>query len=860
MTVLDPGAAAPVRLNLLARPTAIRRGAASITLPAVGGRDVRVCVARGCGASVVYERDLRLADGNPTVLLPDLTDALKDGTLYTLSAEAWGGDGVRRLLGKQISFAVGCAWVSTAGIWAPERQEEGSTPDFAFLRHDFSVSPEIFSRIVCAHLSVTAVSPEPTRQYVYSLSVNGTEAGVGPCRLGRTPVGEVTLPYATYDVTSLLRAGKNIIAAACYTTAEHAFLCQLTCYGADGAPVLICNSGRDAAEWLALGGDAVFGKDNSIGTSYFTAHACNIHASLYPFGYDAADFIPDSRWASARLVTDDICAGRPLIPDGAEPMRRYPADERVTVEPSADGMLIDLGAEIIGGLALTLNNPTDAPVALTLDFGEQTIPDGRGGRRVKIPMNTGNRYRETWTIAPGEQTLESLSMMAYRYVGISGLPAGMTVTPADVCGLSLRKPFSASDSTLSTDHALLSDIIGLTKHTVKVTSQDIYVDSQSRERGAYEGDLLINMLAAYATEASFAPARLTAEYLLGHRTWPADYLLCIIFAARADYMATGDTRLISAWYDTLKGNLFTEWEDETGLLAAPAATASHSNAILVDWPPSERDGYDMQVTYNTVLCALQVRGYAEMAELAEAIGKHSDAAALRTRGAALKAAMLCRLYDPARGVFIDGLYADGTPSPHAARHATAYALNAGVYGDAAMADRMAEAVFGEGKLHVSVYAAHFLLEGLYRVGRGDLANRLLLDPDTSDGARTWAYMLYRMGATVTTEAWNEQNKPNMTLSHPWGATPAYLFAAGICGITPTKPGYAAVEIAPAPYGIGTVDATLPTIRGPIRVVWETEASPCGDICRMTVTLPPDTEATVRPAPGVEVTVTHRAEQ
>ncbi len=829
-----------LRINLLTHPTVLSGDALCVSfLPDGPMTACRVVVAEGMdgvrGERYVYDSG-RWMTTDPVAVSPaGLREALSPWRLYYLQVSAWDEAGRESPLSEPVAFCVSDNVRSTEGIWTAPRPD-GTVADFAFFRHTFSVSAEERSAMERIYWMVTALSPEPARQFVYLASVNGTEVGVGPCRLGKTPAGETTVRYATYDVTDLVRQGENVLSAVCYTTAEHAFSCRLVAFDASGTPRILARTGKD---WQTLEGDDIFGKSNSIGTGYFTAHACNTDATRYPFGYESAAYVPDRRWTSPLLI-EDIGGGRLLVPDETEPLRRHPAATPVTVTQAADGAtLLDLGREIVGGLRLSLDNPTAAPVAVTLEYAEQLIPDGAGGMTVKIPMNTGNRYRETWTLKQGKQTLETLSMMTYRYVRVAGLPAPLA--SADVCPTELRKGFCETDARLVTDHPLLSRLWDLTRHTVRVTTQDIYVDSQSRERGAYEGDLYINMLAAYAHEASFAPARLTTDYLLGHRTWPADYLLCIIYAARADYMATGDSRLLAAWYDTLKGNLFTDWMDDSGLIQAPPIAASSRNAILVDWPPSERDGYDMGAPYNTVLNALNVQALADMALIAEVLGKSEDAAAFSRLRDKLRDVMTDRLYDPASGCFRDGIREDGTRSPHASQHATAYALWAGVYTDDEMAARMADFLCRDGKLHVSVYAAFFLLDGLYRAGFGERANRLLLDEDTSDGARTWAYMLCRMGATITTEAWNEQNKPNMTLSHPWGAAPAHMIAAGLCGITPTSAGYATVAIRPAMEGVNRLDATIPTIRGGIRVSWST----CSDGARtLTVALPPTMTATV----------------
>ena len=82
----------------------------------------------------------------------------------------------------------------------------------------------------------------------------------------------------------------------------------------------------------------------------------------------------------------------------------------------------------------------------------------------------------------------------------------------------------------------------------------------------------------------------------------------------------------------------------------------------------------------------------------------------------------------------------------------------GIYDDQDMANAMAATIAEQGKIRTSVYGSFFLLKGLYDSGNGHVANALLLDDDTSEGARTWAYMLYELGATITSEAWNPMKR------------------------------------------------------------------------------------------------------
>ena len=824
-----------LRVNLLKTPFGVRRSRLALSWISPADQSAyRVVITRGranAEANIhTYDSGWVISPDSASVRPVGLADALESEVLYYVRVAIRDREGNESGLSDPLGFTVAPEPAPARGIWAPEG-------DFALLRREFSVTDAEYAAYDRVLVTAAGVNPEPSRQYAYNLYVNGTEVGVGAFRLGKTPDGCNVIYSQTYDVTSLLRQGKNCLAASCYALSDKGFFCKVVAYRGDGEPrVLFSTEDTSAHEWLALNADGIYGKDNSIGTHYFIAHACNVDARIYPFGFTTAGF-DTSRdhggvfW-TAPVSVGYLMDGLHLIPADTEPVRRYatPAD---TVQSLPDGsLLVDLGREIIGGFRWTVTSPSAC--AVTLTYGEQLTPEGFP----KCPMNTSNRYVETWNLKEGEQTLETLSMMAFRYVQIHGSPADISL--GRIWGLELRKPFDESASALKTDNRLLHDLHALVKHTVKVTSQDIYVDSQSRERGAYEGDLLINMLAAYAVEDSFAPARLTIEYLLGHRTWPADYLLMIIFAARADYIATGDDSLLREWYDTLKANLFTEYLDDTGLIRSPVIGQSTTNAVLVDWPPSERDGYETSCPYNTVFNALNHRAYTDMAAIAAVLGKDADAISFSIRADRLRRTMIQKLYDPVDGLFMDGLREDGISSDHAAQHATAFALDCGVYDSQEMADTMARAIEADGKIRMSVYGAFFLLEGLYRTGHGEIANRLMLDTDASEGARTWAYMLYTLGATVTTEAWNTTNKPNMTLSHPWGAAPAHMITSGILGVTPTAPAYETFDLRVSPDGIREVSGIIPTIRGGIGVSFRH----ADDGLNLTVTVPFGATATV----------------
>ncbi len=720
----------------------------------------------------------------------------------------------------------------------PEIAPKGN---YAFLRSEFNLRGK--SQVEKAVVSVTAKSPERSRQYVYNLYINGQFVGLGPARYGTDfESGSRVLYYNTYDVTDLLADGENAIGAICYTQSEQAFLCQMTVFYKDGGSEVLVNSADGS--WKAMDGTAAFGDSGqSIGTGFFNAAAENINAAFYPCGWDTAGF-DDSHWTTP-VNKGNIDSGFQLNPYDADNVNRCLQDAAVVKDMGDGRWFVDLGKEIVGGLHLEINSP--AFQAITLHYGEEGNAETGD---VQWNMNTGNKYEETWTLKQGEQTIENIGMKTFRYIEILNVPEGVTLTRSDVKGLAMRQDFSEEESAFQSSDDLLNRIYDTMKYTVKATNQDLMVDSQSRERGAYEGDLLINQMSSYSFEDDYTLSRFTMEWLITHRTWPVEYVILMAGSVWQDYLYTGNRDAMTAAYEKLKSNLvdcgadrnIVDMEDGT-ILVTSNGISSGTNALLVDWPASERDGYEYDAAwYNTVMNAVTYGGFTDMAKIAEELGRREDAQAYREKAEKLKAGMLKYLYDPEMGAMRDGLTREGEPIDHYAQHATAYALANGVYADGAMADTMADYIRSQGKIRMSVYGSYFLLDGLYRAGAGDLANQLMMDRSAQPGDRTWAYMIDTLGATITAEAWNETNKPNMTYSHPWGSAPGSQIVRGLFGIQPTAPGYGEFQVKLQPAGLEYASVKIPTLRGSVQASFDTR-DPASAITAAVV-IPANTKAAV----------------
>ena len=494
---------------------------------------------------------------------------------------------------------------------------------------------------------------------------------------------------------------------------------------------------------------------------------------------------------------------------------------------------IDFQRAAFGWLEVTVDTPN--ATTLTVCLGEKAADDGRIDRK---PGGTLRTAVGTITTKPGTHTYrlelppdkrntgkdavkipaELGVIMPFRYAEISGCPATPSVTQ-----VSVHYPFDLTAARFSAGHPTLDAVWDLCRYSMQATSFcGLYVDGD-RERIAYEGDAYINQLGHYTTDREFAIARATYEYLLVKPTWPTEWAQCMVLIAWADWMYTGDIASVQRTWDRLVAE-----KSLRSRMRADGLLDTTKMRDLVDWPGGERDNYDFRPV-NTVVNAYHCRVQECLGDLAAALGKTDEAARFRADAQRARAALNAKLVDPATG-----LYVDGEGSTHSSLHANAFPLAFGLV----PAERLpAVLAFTKKKgMACSVYAAQFLVEGLFMAGAADQAIALM----ANQGPRTWADMLAQ-GSTITMEAWSLAAKPNQDWNHAWGAAPANLIPRFILGVEPLTPGGGLLRIRPQLGPLTHAEGTIPTIRGPVTVIVD---RPAGGAQTVTVTIPGNTRAQI----------------
>lgn len=698
----------------------------------------------------------------------------------------------------------------------------GADDSWALLRHEYDVAGK---DIAAAVLYVAATSATPARQYVAKVWSNGSLVGHASVRSGGGAA------YQAFDLTDTLRPGEaNALAALCHTTSQQKFLAQLEVTYADGSRATIgtgtttgtgsTTSGgwkarRQAGLLPAKGGAGSAGSADSAGSSYFTVPQEHWDLRYEPVGWTEPGF-DDSAWSTpaARAAIDD------LVPAPIEPVRLHDVTPSEVTKVADGRWLVDLGREIVGGLALKVTGSAGDTVEVRL--GEELNADGT----VRYALRASNTYREVWTLRDGVQRFEHWGCRGFRW---AELRTSLDLSAATVTGRAWKLDWDDSQTAFRSSDPGLDRVWELCRYSIEATRADLYQDTPTRERGPYEGDALINQLSEYGVQRSYALARWSNDYLVRKGTWPTEYRLMCAMSAWEDYLATGDDRQLAKDYDLLVAKNLTSYLGSDGLVHKAPGNSSQDLGDLVDWPAASRDGYVL-TSVNTVVNAFQYAAFDALAKCATALGKTDDADSLRYRADTLAAAMRAALLDSAAGRF-----RDGAGTTHSAQHATAFPVALGIADtlDDAVRVRLGDTL-AAGGMKVSVYGAQFLLDALFRLGRSDAALALL----TSTATNSWLHMLDDLKATIVTEAWDPALKPNMTLSHAWASAPANAVARHVLGVQVTEPGAAAFRIRPRTGVLTEADGTVPSLRGPVSVSVRRST----DTHSLSVTLPPNSRA------------------
>ncbi|MFF7379285.1 family 78 glycoside hydrolase catalytic domain [Streptomyces massasporeus] len=675
------------------------------------------------------------------------------------------------------------------------------------LRKAFATEPG--KKIASARIYASALG-------IYALEINGRPVGDQVLAPGWTDYHQ-RIQSQTYDVTRLLDSGDNAIGASLANgwwagkvgigwSRQYgdtpALVAKIRVTYTDGSVQWIATDGS----WKAAEGPYVKA-DLQDGETY--------DARLKPAGWSRPGF-DDAGWETAATVESRTAR---LVPQSDEPVRETQIlKARKMTEPSSGTYVYDLGQNMVGVSRLTLTGSSGRTAKIR--YAEVLNKDGTlytdNFRSAKVTDRYVFADSGTVTYEP------AFTQHGFRYIEITGVDSPPALT--DVQGV-VRGSDLPSTGTLKTSDGMLDQLVSNISWSQRGNFLSIPTDTPARdERLGWTGDISL-----------FTP---TANYLVDTRAflshWMADVrnsqhpngdLPAVVptpqgqFAESgvgwSDVMITvpyhvwrsyGDTRILRDNHPAMRKFFQFVRESAGADLLEPGRTTFFTNDWLHLDDPTE------QGVLGTAYYAENAR---MMAEVADALGEDSEASEYRRLSADIRDAFT-RAY----------VSADGTVKGNS-QTGYAMALGMDLVADPALVGKVGEKFVAklaltDYHLRTGFIGTPLLLPALSRVGRDDLAYRMLLHKDYP----SWGYEIEKGGTTMW-ERWNsimpdgefgpvDMNSFN---HYAYGAVGDWMFQ-NIGGLSPIEPGYKRSRIAPVPGGnLTRGSGSLRTVHGLLSSHW-----------------------------------------
>lgn len=732
------------------------------------------------------------------------------------------------------------AGVITAGALAVSGGTDAvfnnSPSSLPLLRGGFTARPGIASARVYA-----------SAQGIYEMSVNGRKAGDQFLAPGWTAYDK-RIQSQTYDITGLVQPGVNVLGAALgdgwyrgkvglnWTRVygdQLAFVAKIKVAYTDGSTEWFSTG----PGWKAIDGPWIRG-DLQDGASYQAARELS--------GWDTAAF-DDSAWLAVGTVPS---ASARLVPQPDEPVRAVAlltAKTRTEILPQT--WIYDLGENMVGVARVTLSGL--AGQTLTLRHAEEIYHVGSRAGQLYTESLRSARATDTYTFAAdGVVTYQpAFTQHGFRYLEITGVTTPPAI--ADVQGVVLASDLPGGGD-LETSHAMLDKLVANIRRGQRGNFLSIPTDTPARdERLGWTGDISVFSPAAarYKDTRAFLSKWMTdvRDAQKGDGNIPA-----VVPQPRTEFDQTGVgwsdafiTVPYSVWHATGDERILREnWTAMKAFYAFVHASATGDGDLVEqgrsswfsgDWLTLE--SVNRLEEHKVIATAYFAENTRMMSEMAAAMGDTAKAAEWAALVPQIRAAFVTA-YRSA-----DGSIYTGTQ--------TAYALALGMDMIADPAQRAQTAAKYLAKLAADNYhlktgflGTPWLLPALSKIGREDLAMRLLLNEDYP----SWGFPI-SMGATTMWERWNSIQPSgefgpvdmNSFNHYAYGAVGDWMFAK-LGGLLAVEPGYKTALIAPL-VGRGNLTRAACTQYTPYgRLATEWAVASGG--ATLTVEIPVNTLATV----------------
>jgi len=790
-----------------------------------------------------YEPDGKLRDqtgrveSDQSVLVPWPFAPLQSRERRTIRVRVWGPDEPVSAWSEPALVEAG---LLHADDWAarfvtPDWDEDTSKPQPSpLLRRAFDVR----AGVIQARLYVTALG-------VYEAEINGLTVGDQVLAPGWTSYDH-RLRYQTFDVTNILREGRNAVGAVLgdgwfrgrigFNGGRRniygdrlALLAQLEIRYADGTTDRVVTD----ETWRAATGP-IRASDIYDGETY--------DARLERSGWSQPDY-NDRDWAGVRPIDHDLAT---LVAPTGPPVRRTELVAPIAITTSPSGhTIVDFGQNLVGRLRITVRGT--AGQTITLRHAEVLEHGELGTRPLRLAAAT-DRYTlrgdgiETWE--------PRFTFHGFRYAEVQGWPGDLRLDDltAVVCHSDMERTgwFECSDPLLNRLH---ENVVW----SMRGNFLDIPTDCPQRdERLGWTGDIQVFAptasflydcagflqswladLAAEQADADGVAPFVVPNVLPGMPIPAAAWGDAAVIVPWVLYERYGDVGILKRQFESMRA-----WVD----LLANIAGERHlwdRGFQFGDWldpsAPPDRPGH-ARTDAGLVATAYFARSAELLGQTAGILGCTDDEAKYRALAAEVREAFTDEYVTPNGRLMSDAVTAHALAIEFALLRGEEQRLQAGT--------RLA-ALVRESRYCITTgfVGTPLICDALCSVGAYDAAFRLL----TQRKCPSWLYPV-TMGATTIWERWDSMlpdgsvNPGEMTSFNHYalGAVADWLHRF-VGGLAPAEPGYRRLEIRPHPGGgLTSARARHQTPYGIAECTWELAA---GQMV-VEIVVPPNTTASV----------------
>jgi alpha-L-rhamnosidase len=772
---------------------------------------------------------------------------LQPATRYFWQVKIWDGNGVESKWSAPAWFETGplspADWSGAKWIASPTTNAAAPRP---LLRDVVKLTKKVKSARIYA-----------SAHGLYQLSINGQKVGDAFLAPGWTDYNK-RIQSQTYDVTPLLQKGVNVIGVALgdgwyrgnvgmswrgvYGNTL-ALVAKLQVAYTDGSTENFVTDGN----WRSADGPFVQA-DLQDGEKY--------DARLEQPGWGRVGFDASS-WKPVTVASDDLTK---LVPQPDEPVRAtevLPA--RTRTEPRPGAYVFDLGQNMVGVGRVKLTGKKGQAVRIRYAEELYRLGEKRGQlytdnfRKAKVTDTFTFGHNGTATYQP------TFTQHGFRYIEISGVdtPPATNDVQGVVFGSDLP---DIGDLRLS--NPMLDQLVRNIRWGQRGNFLSIPTDTPARdERLGWTGDISVFSPTAcrYRDTRAFLSKWLddlrdaqkpdgNIPAIVPQPQWQFDetgvgWADAFITVPYAVWHSTGDTRIVRRNWEAMKR--FYRFVHDSATKDGNLLEEGRNSWFSGDWLSLEGGNYKRLDEHKVIATAYFAENTRMMAEMAAALGETNQAAEWAALVPKIREAFVVAYRHS------DGSIYTGTQ--------TAYAMTLGMDMIADPEQREQTAAKFVEKLAADNYhlrtgflGTPWLLPALTKIGRDDLAMRLLLNEDYP----SWGFEI-RMGATTVWERWNtirangEFGPADMnSFNHyAYGAVGDWMFQH-LGGLQALEPGYKKARIAPLIGQGGLKDArcSQKTPYGLLASEWKL----ADDKLTLAITVPPNTSAeVVIPAESME---------